>query len=362
VTIEHHHRPLSLLADRRNKEGNAVTGESGDWLEVAEALAPTVIPERGPKEYDGFRFATVFDGVDDARRAVISAERGQLEEADERQRVLDYLAGGAVVVDSSTYGVDVLEPTRRYAVPATRRTDGTYVWSAAVEYYLRWHHVAPEPDFYRHIVAHGYAVPTVGDEVVRAARAATMRHGELVRQQERDWLDAQGLLRRGDESRFSPQLDLRLLELGWFRGRDVRDRVDRWLAAHWRPDPPSPHPEEEEFPAYEPLPAALRVLYEFGGIGSNTGGAGITAAKTPFAIFPVTGDEDLEFWRGAIQALGGELEIRLFQVGQVERGLGALAVAEDGGVYLVGPANLYAGKDIDEALHRLLDGIKLDLA
>jgi hypothetical protein len=139
--------------------------------------------------------------------------------------------------------------------------------------------------------------------------------------------------------------------------------VDPWLAAHWRPDPPSPHPEDEEFPPYEPFPAALRVLYEFGGLGSNANGAGITAAKTPFAIFPdVDDDEDLEFWRGAIQELGGELEIRLFQVGQVERGLAAMAVAEDGGVYLVGPANLYAGKDIDEALHRLMDGIKLDLA
>lgn len=47
-------------------------------------------------------------------------------------------------------------------------------------------------------------------------------------------------------------------------------------------------------------------------------------------------------------------------VGEVEQGMGALVVDESGRVFLVGPVRLYAGANIDEALTRMLRGIRCE--
>ncbi|MFD0540822.1 hypothetical protein ACFQY7_50440 [Actinomadura luteofluorescens] len=44
-------------------------------------------------------------------------------------------------------------------MPLTFHTDGTWVWSGAVAYYLTEHGVPPEPDLVAHIRAAGSASP-----------------------------------------------------------------------------------------------------------------------------------------------------------------------------------------------------------
>ena len=155
-----------------------------------------------------------------------------------------------------------------------------------------------------------------------------------------------------DGTRFSPAIAQSLREIGWYEGRDVRDRVEAWVrqGPFWRWRAPT-RPL-----LYALTPAALNVLREFGGIVNNPGDPGRTAARTPFRIYPVTGDEDLDRRFGQVLRLGEYIEKRVFQVGEVDNGMGALVVDDDGEVYLVGSDNLYAGKNIDEALAALLEG------
>lgn len=329
-----------------------MTNESENWLVKPESTRPPLIPELGPRQVGGFRFARIFDGLTPDHAPAIAEERGYVTDPETRERLLAYLAGGAVVVKSQRYGQDMLEPTRHYAVNVSTRTDGLWIWSGAVEFYLRWHQVAPEPEFLRHIVANDYSVPPVPDDVVQAARAAVKERWRVVSQLEHDWLAKRGGLRTGDPTRFSPKLNEMLLDLGWYKGRDVSKKVDAWLdrmAWAWTPDPDDP-------PAYALTPAVRRVLNEFGGIVSYLSGPGQTMGRTPFEIYPVTGDEDLSWWMGRVLHLGEVIEKQVFQIGEVERGVGALVVDEDGEVYLAGPDFLYAGENIDMALAALLEG------
>src|SRR5262249_55046221 len=140
----------------------------------------------------------------------------------------------------------------------------------------------------------------------------------------RAYLTERGLLRTGDPTRFPPEVDARLQELGWYSGRDVSDRVDAWLARE-RPAFADAAFERDGYPPYAPHPAARRVLDEFGGLRSLSSGRGIAGARTPFEIFPVTGEDDLTGLMFHVQELGRRLGQRTFQVGEVEQGMGALA-------------------------------------
>jgi hypothetical protein len=335
-----------------------MTSESNDWLVVPNAKPPRTVPELAPKEFEGFLFPRLFAGItSDGIPDVTGRER--ITDPAERRQLLNYLNNGTLVVDSDVYGRDLLEPTRHYAVRARERTDGTWIWPEAVQFYLRWHGLAPDPDLHRHIVANNYTLPAVPENVARAANAAAREWSRFAQELELDWLEERGLVHTGDETRFSPELNERLLNIGWYKGRNIRDKVDQWLAKR------SPFQEfdgPEDLLPYALHSAALDIMSEFGGVLSYSSGAGKTAAKTPFMIYPVTGDEDLEAWIGGIRALGEELETRLFQIGNIQRGQGALVADEDGGIYVVGPINLHAGRNIDEALTRMLEGIKLDRA
>ncbi|WP_329110956.1 hypothetical protein OG792_17785 [Micromonospora sp. NBC_01699] len=81
---------------------------------------------------------------------------------DERDRILRYLRHGVPLVITTTLLDDVVDPARGAAVPMSFRTDGTWVWSDAVAYYLDRHGLAPTAEFTEHIRAGRYAMPEVG--------------------------------------------------------------------------------------------------------------------------------------------------------------------------------------------------------
>ncbi|GID28816.1 hypothetical protein [Paractinoplanes brasiliensis] len=75
--------------------------------------------------------------------------------AGERERVAGYLEAGAAVLGTEGRLPDVVEPGRGEVVPMSYRTDGQWLWTESVGYYLRAYGLAPEPDLLAHVLAAG---------------------------------------------------------------------------------------------------------------------------------------------------------------------------------------------------------------
>jgi tetratricopeptide (TPR) repeat protein len=162
-------------------------------------------------------------------------------------------------------------------------------------------------------------------------------------------------LRLGDLERFQADVNERLLAMGWTRGRDISAELDDWLVPRVV-ELSEKFSEQNGLPPYAPPAAAVAVMREFGGLVSRDNGPGQTMAQLPFVIYPAPHGELISF-APDVQELGETIGSPAFQVGEVERGMGALVVDELGRVFLAGPVQLYAGANIDEALTRMLRGI-----
>ena len=95
-----------------------------------------------------------------------------LERADESVeigRILAYLRAGALVLRAPVCFEDWLDPDRPLVVPFGYRTDGVWLWSDELAYYLEQHDVLPEPGLLAHMRNRGYEVGEVPEAAVRAA-------------------------------------------------------------------------------------------------------------------------------------------------------------------------------------------------
>ncbi|MFT7841844.1 hypothetical protein Q5530_37390 [Saccharothrix sp. BKS2] len=128
------------------------------------------------------RIARAFDGSSPTKGPYFSPSRELLVEADERQRLLDFLAGGEVVLPVPGALDDVLSGASG-AVRADLRSDGAWVWSDASHYYLDRHLVAPDPELARHAAANPAHRPLTHVERhrVRAALTPAREEGPLWR-------------------------------------------------------------------------------------------------------------------------------------------------------------------------------------
>jgi hypothetical protein len=66
---------------------------------------------------------------------------------------------------------DLLDPERTEQVPVAYHTDGRWVWSSSVAYYLRNHGICPDPVFLAHVRLRGYELP---DRVPSPLRARAL--------------------------------------------------------------------------------------------------------------------------------------------------------------------------------------------
>lgn len=99
------------------------------------------------------------------QRPPLNEERLSPEEA---SRVATYLEAGAVVAHTTIRGVDVLADDAP-VVPLTARTDGEFLWTGPVTYYVRTYGVAPDAEFLAHVRARDYAPRVPSDSEVEAA-------------------------------------------------------------------------------------------------------------------------------------------------------------------------------------------------
>ncbi|GAB2999476.1 glycohydrolase toxin TNT-related protein [Amycolatopsis acidiphila] len=126
-------------------------------------------PEQpGPR----FRLARIFDGQGPDGRPVLN--RPELD-PDELDRLYEYLNGAPVVLSERGLDLDRLAAPPTPKVPVAFHTDGTWIWPAAVNYYLQEYGIAPEGELVAHIQQTGYRQPEVPEQTLQAANAQLTR-------------------------------------------------------------------------------------------------------------------------------------------------------------------------------------------
>jgi hypothetical protein len=115
------------------------------------------------------RIAELFDERDAAGEWTFAPDRPRIADQDERARIARFLLGGEVILRVSGLDLDRIEPANGRVVPLSTLTDGTWIWGAALRYYVETHGIAPEADFLAHIVAHEYVAPKPDEPAWRAA-------------------------------------------------------------------------------------------------------------------------------------------------------------------------------------------------
>ncbi|MBO0980397.1 hypothetical protein [Microbacterium sp. SD291] len=92
---------------------------------------------------------------------------------DEAAAVGAYLDAGTVVMHTTVRGIDILADDDP-VIPLTTRTDGEFVWTGPVTYYVQTYGVAPDPEFLEYVRARDYQPRVPNDEEIEAAAAVFM--------------------------------------------------------------------------------------------------------------------------------------------------------------------------------------------
>jgi hypothetical protein len=100
-----------------------------------------------------FKVARVFDFAKPDTGPGFDPGHRVIADADERDRLLAYLTSGTTVLHTTARTQDVLNPDVGQVVPASFRTDGEWIWTDTVAYYLEQHGMAPDEELAAHIDA-----------------------------------------------------------------------------------------------------------------------------------------------------------------------------------------------------------------
>jgi hypothetical protein len=117
------------------------------------------------------QLARVFDGADPVTGPRFDPGHPQLI-GDELELAARYLDSGRPLLTTTERMTDVVEPQRGVVVPMNYRTDGTWVWTDTVTYYLRTYGLSPDPELLAHLRAGGFAMPRVDAVAEHRAMAA----------------------------------------------------------------------------------------------------------------------------------------------------------------------------------------------
>ena len=116
-----------------------------------EAMAAAELVWVAPDETDP-ELVRVFDGADPETGPYFQPDHPRLTGPD-RDRALRYLNAGETVLASFGYMDDVVDPAALDAVPVSFRSDGRWIWTDTVAYYLERHDLAPDPGLLEHVLA-----------------------------------------------------------------------------------------------------------------------------------------------------------------------------------------------------------------
>ncbi|GGY46448.1 hypothetical protein [Streptomyces omiyaensis] len=119
-----------------------------------------------------FRLAAVFDHAGPETGPGFGLDHPVVEDPDLRALLVERLNAGTPVLMTPVLMDDVLDPSRVAEVPLNFRTDGRWVWTDTVTYYLEQYALAPEAGLLAHLDRPGYTAPgPLGQDVVERAAA-----------------------------------------------------------------------------------------------------------------------------------------------------------------------------------------------
>ncbi len=143
-------------------------------------------------------------------------------------------------------------------------------------------------------------------------------------------------------TRFSKQAEQLLRRAGWHPGRRASELVSLWKASPALSD------------SFEMFESAEQILLEFGGLSVNQRGPGQTCAREPFTLDPTLAAYEID----RFTQFSTLLKTRLYPLGEAAGGYYFLAVGENNRIYLMMEDIKLLGETIDEALEKLLIGIR----
>jgi SUKH-3 immunity protein len=145
-------------------------------------------------------------------------------------------------------------------------------------------------------------------------------------------------------TKFSTQAEDTLRRAGWRPGRQVPDLVESWKGSLMLSD------------GFEMFESAEEVLLEFGGLSIDQKGPGVTCAREPFTFDPTlaAGEGD------RFSDLSSLVNARLYPLGEAAGGNLFWTIGENRHVYLLMNEISLLGKNIEEALERLITGLEAE--
>jgi hypothetical protein len=172
ATEEHPDDELPVLA-AWIQELLALAGEESPQVEVCRAgLARPAYQSAvcaraallwAAEEPEPIRMAQVFDAVDPDSGPRFDDGHPTIDDPDEVERLLDYLDSAMPLLSTSTLMQDVFEPQSEPTVPLSFRTDGRWIWTDSISYYLERYSLAPEPELLAHLRSAGAEAPPVSE-------------------------------------------------------------------------------------------------------------------------------------------------------------------------------------------------------
>ncbi|MGH3626640.1 MAG: hypothetical protein ACRDRL_04260, partial [Sciscionella sp.] len=127
---------------------------------------PAAAPPQQPST--ALRVARIFDGVGASGRPSVNRPPVVDTELDE---VIDYLTDAPRILPERGLDIDRLSGDGRQRVPVAFHSDGSWIWPAAVPYYLRHYGLPPEQGLLENIRQCDYLVPEVDAKTCADAAA-----------------------------------------------------------------------------------------------------------------------------------------------------------------------------------------------
>jgi hypothetical protein len=115
------------------------------------------------REAAAFQLAAVFDLVDPVAGPGFTDEHAVIQDPEQLDLLMERLNAGTAVLMTPTLMDDVVDPTRKAVVPMNFRTDGSWVWTDTITYYLEQYSLAPEPGLLAHLLE-GDGTPWTPDQ------------------------------------------------------------------------------------------------------------------------------------------------------------------------------------------------------
>jgi hypothetical protein len=113
--------------------------------------------------------ARLFDGVNESGKPFFNPDHEKLHDEAERSSVASFLRGGSIILRTTGRDIDWIDQERGQVVPLSFRTDGQWIWSEGLAYYVEGYGIAPDDDFLRYVRGRNYIADTPPEEACRQA-------------------------------------------------------------------------------------------------------------------------------------------------------------------------------------------------